>query len=196
MIDRDNFPTDRYVVQGVAAECGLDVRWIDVDTAAGVTEEQVRAAVGEQTAAVVLSHVAYRSAWIADAAAITAAVHDAGALVVWDLSHSAGSVRVELDAWGADLAVGCTYKYLNGGPGAPAFGYVAERHLDTLVQPVQGWMGHADPFLMGPEWTPAAGVRRRRSAAPRRSSACCRSPSCSTSSRRSASRPCGPSRAC
>jgi kynureninase len=166
VIDRDSFPTDRYVVQGVAAECGLEVRWIEVDTAAGVTAEQVRAAVGEQTAAVVLSHVAYRSAWIADAAAITAIAHDAGALVVWDLSHSAGSVPVHLDDWGADLAVGCTYKYLNGGPGAPAFAYVAERHLATVTQPIQGWMGHADPFLMGPDWTPAPGVRRILSGTP------------------------------
>ena len=142
VIDRDNFPTDRYVVEGIAAERGLTLRWIDVDTSAGVTAEQLREAVGAQTALVVLSHVAYRSAWLADAVALTAIAHDAGALVLWDLCHSAGAVPVALDAWGVDLAVGCTYKYLNGGPGSPAFAYVAERApRTTLTQPIQGWMG-------------------------------------------------------
>ena len=115
---------------------------------------------------VVLSQVAYRSSHVADATAITEAVHDAGGLVVWDLSHSAGSVVVELDAWGADLAVGCGYKYLNGGPGAPAFAYVATRHQGALTQPIQGWMGAADPFLMGPEYRPAPGIRRFISGTP------------------------------
>ena len=166
VLDRDNFPTDRYVTAGVADELGLTLRWIDVDTSAGVTLEQVQEVVGEQTAVVLLSHVAYRSAWLADAPAITAALHDAGALVLWDLSHSVGSVPLELDAWGVDLAVGCTYKYLNGGPGSPAFVYVAERLLDGLQQPVPGWMGHADPFAMGPGWTPAPGIRRMVSGTP------------------------------
>ncbi len=166
VLDRDNFPTDRYVAAGVADELGLTLRWIDVDTSAGVTLEQVREVVGERTAVVLLSHVAYRSAWLADAPAITAAVHDAGALVLWDLSHSVGSVPLELDAWGVDLAVGCTYKYLNGGPGSPAFVYVAERLLGDLQQPVPGWMGHADPFAMGPGWTPAPGIRRMISGTP------------------------------
>ena len=166
VLDRDNFPTDRYVVQGVAAELGLTVRWIDVDLEAGVTPEQVAAVVGERTALVVLSHVAYRSAWLADAPAITRVAHDAGALVLWDLSHSVGSVPVELDAWDVDLAVGCGYKYLNGGPGAPAFLYVASRHLDSLTQPIQGWMGAADPFAMGPTYTPTEGVRRFLSGTP------------------------------
>ncbi len=166
VVDRDNFPTDRYVAAGITQECGLALRWIDVDRATGVTVEQVTDAVGEQTAVVVLSHVAYRSAWLADGAAITAAVHDAGALVLWDLSHSGGSVPVELDAWGADLAVGCTYKYLNGGPGSPAYVYVAQRHLDTFTQPIQGWIGATDPFLMGPTYAPAVGVRRFQSGTP------------------------------
>ncbi|NYD58234.1 kynureninase [Nocardioides marinisabuli] len=166
VLDRDNFPTDRYVAAGVADELGLTLRWIDVDTSAGVTLEQVQEVVGEETAVVLLSHVAYRSAWLADAPAITAAVHDAGALVLWDLSHSVGSVPLELDAWGVDLAVGCTYKYLNGGPGSPAFVYVAERLLDGLRQPIPGWMGHADPFAMGPGWTPAPGIRRMISGTP------------------------------
>jgi kynureninase len=166
VLDRDNFPTDRYVAAGIAQECGLSLRWIEADPATGVTVEEVAEAVGEQTALVVLSHVAYRSAWLADGPAITATAHDAGALVLWDLSHSGGSVPVELDAWGADLAVGCTYKYLNGGPGSPAYVYVAQRHLDSFSQPIQGWIGATDPFLMGPTYAPAAGVRRFQSGTP------------------------------
>jgi kynureninase len=166
VIDRDNFPTDRYLAMGVAAECGLTIRWLDVDTTAGATVEQVAAAVGEQTAFVALSHVSYRSAWIADVAAITGVAHDAGALVLWDLCHSVGSVPAELDAWDVDLAAGCTYKYLNGGPGSPAFCYVAARHLETFAQPIQGWMGNTDPFLMGPDYVPVQGIRRFLSGTP------------------------------
>ncbi len=166
VIDRDNFPTDRYVVEGIAAERGLTVRWIDVDITAGVEVDQVREVVGPATGVVVLSQVAYRSSHVADAAAITEVVHEAGGLVLWDLCHSAGAVPVDLDAWGADLAVGCGYKYLNGGPGAPAFAYVATRHQETLTQPIQGWMGAADPFRMGPEYRPAAGIRRFISGTP------------------------------
>ncbi|HET7069402.1 MAG TPA: kynureninase [Nocardioides sp.] len=166
VIDRDNFPTDRYLAMGVAAECGLTVRWLDVDTTAGATVEQVAAAVGEQTALVALSHVSYRSAWIADVPEITRVAHDAGALVLWDLCHSVGSVPTDLDAWEVDLAAGCTYKYLNGGPGSPAFCYVAERHLDTFAQPIQGWMGNTDPFLMGPDYRPVPGIRRFLSGTP------------------------------
>ncbi len=166
VVDRDNFPTDRYVAEGVADECGLTVRWIDVDTAAGVTADQLTDAVGERTALVVLSHVAYRSAYLADGEALTRIAHDAGALVLWDLSHSVGSVPVALDAWDADLAVGCNYKYLNGGPGSPAFVYVAARLHDEIVQPVQGWLGAREPFEMGPTYRPAAGVRRMLSGTP------------------------------
>jgi kynureninase len=150
----------------VAAECGLTIRWLDVDTAAGATVDQVAAAVGEQTALVALSHVSYRSAWIADVPAITRIAHDAGALVLWDLCHSVGSVPAELDAWEVDLAAGCTYKYLNGGPGSPAFCYVAERHLENFAQPIQGWMGNTDPFLMGPDYVPVEGIRRFLSGTP------------------------------
>lgn len=165
VIDDDSFPTDRYLVEGIAAERGLTVRWLEVDRAGGPSPEAVAAVVGERTALVVLCHVAYRSGFLADVPAITRVVHDAGGLVLWDLCHSAGSVPTELDAWDVDLAVGCTYKYLNGGPGSPAFGYVATRH-QHLRQPVQGWMGHADPFLMGPGYTPADGVRRYISGTP------------------------------
>ena len=166
VIDRDNFPTDRYVAAGIAEECGLTLRWIDVDPAAGVTDALLAEAVSERTALVVLSHVAYRSAWLADLPELTRIAHDAGALVLWDLCHSAGSVPMSLDDWGVDLAVGCSYKYLNGGPGAPAFCYVARHHLDSLTQPIQGWMGAVDPFLMGPTYAPAAGIRRFLSGTP------------------------------
>lgn len=166
VVDRDNFPTDRYLVDGIARERGGSVRWIDVDTSTGVTADALRAAVGPSTAVVLLSHVAYRSGYLADAAAFTAIAHEAGALVVWDLCHSAGSVPVLADEWGFDLAVGCTYKYLNGGPGSPAFAYVAARHQDALAQPIQGWMGAADVFAMGPEYRPAPGMRRFLSGTP------------------------------
>ncbi|TAM71084.1 MAG: aminotransferase class V-fold PLP-dependent enzyme [Microbacteriaceae bacterium] len=166
LLDTDNFPTDRYVLAGIAAETSMTLRWIESDRAAGVTPEQVAAAVGPQTALVVLSHVAYRSGFLADAAEITRITHDAGALVLWDLCHSVGSVPVELDAWGADLAVGCTYKYLNGGPGSPAFGYVRADLQETLTQPIQGWLGSEDAFAMGPEYLPAAGIRRFISGTP------------------------------
>ncbi|WP_348789161.1 aminotransferase class V-fold PLP-dependent enzyme [Leifsonia sp. NPDC080035] len=166
VLDTDNFPTDRYLLDGIARERGLRLVWIEADSEAGVTPEQVAAAVGPRTALVVLSHVAYRSGYLADAAAITRIAHDAGALVLWDLCHSAGSVPVELDAWDVDLAAGCTYKYLNGGPGSPAFGYVNARLANRLAQPIQGWMGVRDVFLMGPEYEPADGVRRFLSGTP------------------------------
>jgi len=166
VLDTDNFPTDRYVLDGIARERGLTLVWIEADTHAGVTPERVAAVVGPQTALVVLSQVAYRSGFLADVPTITRIAHDAGALVLWDLCHSAGSVPVELDAWGVDLAAGCTYKYLNGGPGAPAFGYVRAGLQDSLVQPIQGWMGTADMFAMGPEYQPAPSIRRFISGTP------------------------------
>lgn len=168
VVDRDNFPTDRYVVEGVAAECGLTVRWIDADPDGGVTVEDLAPVVGPATALVVVSHVAYKSGYLADVAGLTRLAHDAGAWILVDLCHSGGSVPVELDAWEVDVAVGCTYKYLNGGPGSPAFGYVAARHLEdgTFAQPVQGWMGAADSFTMGPSYAPAAGIRRLLSGTP------------------------------
>lgn len=164
--DTENFPTDRFILEGVAAETGRTIRWIEPDPAAGVTVAQVRAASGPGTALVLLSHVAFKSGYIADMAAITAAAHDAGALVLWDLCHSAGSIEVRLDEIGADLAVGCTYKYLNGGPGAPAFAYAAERLHDTIRQPIQGWLGTADPFAMTDAYAPAAGIRQLISGTP------------------------------
>jgi kynureninase len=158
--DDDNFPTDRYVLSGVAGERGADLRLIQTDMDAGLTAGAVRDAVDGATALVSLSHVAYRSGALADMAEITAIVHDAGALMLWDLCHSAGSVPVELDACGADLAVGCTYKYLNAGPGAPAFLYVSAALAGELHQPVQGWFGQRDQFGMGPAYDPVPGIGR------------------------------------
>jgi kynureninase len=159
VLDTENFPTDRYLVEGIALEEGLTLRWIETDPAAGVTVDQVREAAGPRTAVVLLSHIAYRSGHLADLPGITAAVHDAGALVVWDLCHSAGSVEIELDSAGVDFAAGCTYKYLNGGPGSPAFAYVNHRHLASLNQPIWGWMGRKDAFEMASGYEPAAGIR-------------------------------------
>ena len=166
VVDTDNFPTDRYVLEGVAAERGLTLRWVESDPTAGVEPSDLAPALSERTALVVLSHVAYRSGHLAPARELTRLVHDAGALVLWDLSHAVASVPVELDAWELDLAVGCTYKYLNGGPGSPAFGYVADRHLEDFRQPVQGWLGRADPFAMAAGYEPAPGIRRVLSGTP------------------------------
>ncbi len=159
LVDTDNFPTDRYLLEGIAAELGMSLRWIETDPSAGVTRDAVAAAVTERTALFVGSHVAYRSGYVADVAAIDDAVHAVGGRVLWDLSHSVGSVPVLLDAWEVDFAVGCGYKYLNGGPGAPAFGYVRRSLQDIASQPIQGWMGHADPFTMGPGYRRSAGMR-------------------------------------
>jgi len=159
VIDRDNFPTDRYVVEGIAADRGMTVRWVTTDPAGGVTAELAASVIGAQTALVVFSSVAYRSGFIADVPAITAIAHDAGALTLWDLSHAVGVVPSQLDDWGVDLAVGCGYKYLNGGPGAPAFLYVRAELQAALRQPIQGWLGSDRPFEMGQGYTPAAGIR-------------------------------------
>ena len=164
--DRRNFPTDNYLVQGIAEELGLTVRWIDTDPDAGVTAEELAAALSPDTAVVTLSHVAYRSAWIADMAALTELSHEHGALVVWDLCHSVGAVPVRLDATGADFAVGCTYKFLNAGPGAPAFAYVRAAHQEAFRQPMGGWMGADAPFEMNHAFRPASGVRRVLSGTP------------------------------
>jgi kynureninase len=166
VLDTDNFPTDRYVLEGVAAERGLTLTWIETDPAAGVDPAQVAEAVDDDTALVLFSHVAYRSGWLADVAGINRIAHEAGALTMWDLCHSAGSVPVRLDEWGVDLAVGCSYKYLNGGPGAPAFAYLRRSLQDELRQPIQGWMGHRASFEMGPGFEAAPGIRALLSGTP------------------------------
>ena len=123
-----------------------------------VPAEDVLAAIDGDSAVVTLTHVDYRSAAIHDMYAINDAAHSAGALTVWDLSHSAGAIEFDLNGTGCDLAVGCGYKYLNGGPGAPAFIYVAERLQDELTNPLQGWMGHAEPFAFVDDYRPAEGI--------------------------------------
>ncbi|MDQ2661354.1 MAG: aminotransferase class V-fold PLP-dependent enzyme [Actinomycetota bacterium] len=159
VIDRDSFPTDRYVLEGIAADRGLTVRWIETDASAGVTPDLLAEQLSDRTALVLLNHVAYRSGFLADAPTLTRLAHDAGALAIWDLSHSAGVVPVQLDAWHADLAVGCGYKYLGGGPGAPAFVYVAALRQAELRQPIHGWLGSEAPFEMGQGYVPARGIR-------------------------------------
>jgi kynureninase len=156
----DDFPTDRYVVAEVARARGMTVREIPADIDTGLEPADLAAALDERVAVLVLSHVAYRSGALADLPGITAAAREVGALVVWDLSHSVGSVPVELSVSGADLAVGCTYKYLNGGPGAPAFLYVRRELQESLRSPIAGWFGTRDQFAMGPAYEPAAGVDR------------------------------------
>jgi kynureninase len=158
--DHDNFPSDRYVLEGIAAQRGAELRMLPTDINEGLRADLVRAAVDEDTALVSLSHVAYRSGALADMAAITPIVHEAGALMLWDLCHSVGAVPIELDACDVDLAVGCTYKYLNAGPGAPAFLYVAARLREVLRQPIWGWFSQRDQFAMGPRYNPAGGIAK------------------------------------
>lgn len=158
--DDDNFPSDRYVFQGLAEARGLELRVVKSDIDLGVSAEAVREALDEDVALVSLSHVAYRSGAVADMAAVTGAAHAAGALTLWDLSHSAGAVRVPLRSARVDLAVGCTYKYLNAGPGAPAFLYVRADLHSELRQPIWGWFGQRAQFDMAAEYDPVGSIDR------------------------------------
>ena len=155
-----NFPTDLYMAEGVVSLLGGRHALRRVEEAA-ITE-----ALDDDVAVLMLTHVDYRSGRMHDMAAITAAAHACGALVLWDLAHSAGAVPLDLAGAGADLAVGCGYKYLNGGPGAPAFAYVAPAHQAALASPLGGWLGHEAPFEFAPRYRPAAGVRRLQCGTP------------------------------
>ena len=152
VVAEDDFPTDLYVAEGAAGGLGRRLK--------RVRREGLDDAIDQDTAVVVLTHVNYRTAEVFDMSAVTARAHAAGALVLWDLSHSTGAVPVDLNAAGADLAVGCGYKYLNGGPGAPAYLFVAERWQERLVSPLSGWMGHAAPFAFAPAYAPSPGINR------------------------------------
>ena len=151
--EKGNFPTDLYVAQGVARTLGgLELRLVE--------RSGIAAALDDRVAVLLLTHVDFRTGETQDIPGLTAAAHEAGALALWDLSHSAGALSLELDAWGVDLAVGSGYKYLNGGPGAPAFAFVARHLHDAIETPLQGWMGHAEPFAFEEEYRPAPGVAR------------------------------------
>jgi kynureninase len=151
LAERGNFPSDNHIVESVARLLGLTARFVPAS--------DIAQAIDDDTAVVELSHVNYRTAEISDMAAVTAAAHAGGALTVWDLAHSTGAVELRLDASQADFAVGCGYKFLNGGPGAPAHVYVAERHLAALDQPLSGWFAHAAPFAFADDFARADGIR-------------------------------------
>ncbi|VWX56307.1 Kynureninase [Burkholderiales bacterium 8X] len=150
--ERSNFPTDLYIAESLCREHGFNLRLID--------ESELADALDEQAAVLMLTHVNYRTGAMHDMQAVTRMAHQAGALMVWDLAHSAGAVPVALNAADADFAIGCGYKYLNGGPGAPAFAWVHRRHADRFEQPLSGWWGHAAPFEFSPHYRPAPGVGR------------------------------------
>ena len=158
LTQRRNFPTDLYVAGGLADMLGLTVSAVEPD--------EIVSSVNSDTAVVTLTHVDYRSAAIHDMRAINEAAHAASALTVWDLSHSAGAIEIDLNGSDCDLAVGCGYKYLNGGPGAPAFIYVAERLQNELQNPLQGWMGHAEPFAFVDDYRPVTGISRFQTGTP------------------------------
>jgi kynureninase len=152
------FPTDGYIAASAARTCGLDLRWCDpLDPLASVADD---------TAVLALTHVDFRTGRMYDMRQVTAGAHDAGALMLWDLCHSVGAVPVDLRGADVDLAVGCTYKYLNAGPGSPAFCFVAAPIQDQVDQPLTGWWGHAEPFAMERDYVPAPGIDRMRAGSP------------------------------
>lgn len=157
--DDANFPSDMYVLRGVAGNTGGSLEVVATE-GSDSPMTVLEAAVDDDTALVSLSHTAFKSGYTHDLAAVTALAHMAGAYMLWDLSHSVGVVPIDLDGSGSDMAVGCTYKYLNGGPGAPAFLYVRRELQMSLTSPIQGWWGHTDPFAFDLEFSPAEGIRR------------------------------------
>jgi kynureninase len=158
--DDDNFPTDRYVLESITVQRNLEFRKVSADINDGIDPDLLRRAVDDDTALVSLSHVSYRSGALADMRTITEIAHQSGALIMWDLCHAVGSVPIQLDDCDVDLAVGCTYKYLNAGPGAPAFLYVSARLRSVLRQPIWGWFSQRDQFAMGQEYRPAEGMAK------------------------------------
>jgi kynureninase len=154
-----NFPSDIYVLRGVAEATGAELVVVPSDGTSGPVAE-LEAVIDEDTALVSLSHTVFRSGYTYELATMTAMAHEVGAMVLWDLSHSVGVVPIELDETGADLAVGCTYKYLNGGPGSPAFLYVRSDLQESLVSPISAWWGHAEPFAFDLDFRPATGIRK------------------------------------
>ncbi len=150
--ERSNFPTDLYIAQSLCQQHGCTLKLVE--------PEEIAASINNELAVLMLTHVNYRTGAMHDMAAVTAAAHAAGALMLWDLCHSVGAVPVALKAADADFAVGCSYKYLNGGPGAPAFVWVNPRHTDRCWQPLSGWFGHATPFAFTPGYQPASGITR------------------------------------
>ena len=156
--ERGNFPTDLYIAQSLCRDRGLTLHLVERD--------ELDAALRDDVAVLMLTHVDYRTGTMHDMAAVCAQAHEAGMLTVWDLAHSAGAVPVDLHAAGADFAVGCGYKYLNGGPGAPAFLWMNPRHADRIRQPLTGWWGHAAPFAFTTDYIPAAGVNGFQSGTP------------------------------
>ena len=154
-----NFPTDVYILDGIARELGMELVVVASDGINGPLEA-LSEEIDSTTALVSLSHTAFKSGYTYDMAAVTSMCHIAGAMVLWDLSHSVGSMPIDLAGSRADLAVGCTYKYLNGGPGSPAFLYVRDDLRDELNDPITGWWGHKDPFSFGLEWSPTEGIRK------------------------------------
>lgn len=166
VVDRDNFPTNRYVVESLVKDLGLEVVWLTGTDGGGISARDAAAHLDQDTAVITMSHVAYHSGYLADAQAITAAAHGVGALVVWDLCHSVGSAPIALDAWEVDFAVGCTYKFVGAGPGAPAFSYVNARHHAGLDQPIWGWLGRQNAFEMQQGYVPAPGIRSMLSGTP------------------------------
>jgi kynureninase len=166
LTDHANFPTDRYVVESLALAHHKQIDWLTTDPATGPEPDAVESLIGEDTALVTFSHVAYRSAHLADMRRITELAHAHSALVLWDLSHSVGVLPISLDDDGVDLATGCTYKYLNGGPGSPAFLYVNLDLQPELAQPVWGWLGRRDPFSMAPGYLAGEGIAQMLSGTP------------------------------
>jgi len=160
LTEAGNFPTDLYMLHGLAEFMGRDIE------VRALPREDIEAAIDQDVALLALTHVHYKTGAMFDLAALTAKAQEAGALTLWDLSHSTGAVEVDLNGAGADFAVGCGYKYLNGGPGAPGFLFIAERHQDAWRSPLPGWLGHSRPFDFVDDYEPASGVKRALCSSP------------------------------